>query len=706
MEESVKNYSEKNFTSSYQKGIDDCHFIMDLISDQELSYEDLKNEPFTKYELINYVKPNMTSNQIKVIIYKRMYDIIDRIEYAKRMDEHKEGLSKLSSEEWKKRRVYLSELASGKRQGPSTGMPSIDNPWLKFYEEKYYNADIPNESIYDHLKEHITDTNLSALNYFGEIITFEKLLDKIDTYAKAFNELGVKKGDMVSVCLPNVPESVYILYALSKLGAISNIIDPRKKSEQLIHAVNDAKSKAFITCDLFINNTDNVKKELCTKNIFVSPIFDSLSKDRKKVVESKAKEDMTLKDIARVLANRIIQKKYKTISDLENIGRNSNKEVKSVGKAEDVVSIVYTSGTTGESKGVELKNMCYLAMALEYTENIVKAKPGEKILTHVPPFLAYTSLLGTHLPLTLNVCVVMYPDYVPERASDIIYEQGIEHMVGGPADWQSFYNNPDIENREYKLKTLGSGSDTLTKYVRHTINKRLHEAGVDAQIFEGYGLSEASSAAVTNLPNYVVDDSVGIPLPLMNLKVIDRNTLEELPYNTKGEICISGPTLMKCYLNNPDATKDVMFKDVDGRVWLRTGDNGYINEDGNLFFLDRDKAMITLYSGVKVYPVDIEKILLETPYVKECSVVGIDDVKNQRGKIPIANVVLKDEYKNKADSIETTLLKICAKNLPDQKMPKRILVRDQLPQTNVGKIDFVALSDLCNEEINNKVRTR
>ncbi|MCR5788123.1 MAG: acyl--CoA ligase [Bacilli bacterium] len=700
-------YNNENFKQNYEKSLDDCLFVMNELVTKDIFFDDLKKQPYAKYQLVEVCNKKMTPAQIKVAACNRMKEIMARMNYSFNMEPYKEKLSKLTDKDWKNRRVYLSKISSGEIYGPSTGLSSIDMPWLKFYDEKYYNADIPNTSIYDELIENVTDVKLPAINYLGEVIIFKTLIEKVDNYAKAFKLNGVKKGDKVSVCLPNVPESVYILYALNKIGATANIIDPRKRNKQLIHAVNEAESKMFVTSDIFIHNTDKIRNKLCTNKIYISPILDSLSEKNKKIVTNKAKEDMDLKDIARTLANRLIAKKYKSISDLEKQGRESDLIVESVGKIDDVASIVYTSGTTGKSKGVELTNKSYIAMVLEYKENIVNSKPGEKILTHVPPFLAYTSILGTHLPLVLNVTLCMYPDYHPERAADIVHAQKIQHVVGGPADWHSFYNNQDIENQDYShLKTMGSGSDTLTVNVRKTINERLKTAGVIGQIFEGYGLSEASSAVATNLPDYVVDNSVGIPLPLMKTKVVDPVTLEELPYNTKGELFVSGPTVMKEYLNNPDATKDVLFKDIDGDIWLRTGDYFYINEDGNLFYLGRDKEMITLYNGVKVSPVEIEETLLLTPYVKEVCVVAADDVTNGRGGLPIANVVLKEEYADKQDMYSTLLVKFCEKYLPEEKCPRRIIFREKLPKTDVGKIDFIKLTAMCNEELNQNVRIR
>ena len=600
----------------------------------------------------------------------------------------KEKLSKLSEEEKKQRDLYLRDIALGKIQGPMTGYASIDKPWLKHYPSDLLLSDVSEKGIYDFLLSRNHNLNTVAINYFGNKITFGDFFKRIDTVSKSFLEMGIKEGDIVSIMLANTPENVISIYALNKIGAIPNMIDLRQKENKLVHYINSSDSKMVICTDLFLNNLDEVANEINVDKIVVSSPFDSMPLPLELFIKM-TKKQYKPKNLSYI--------KWK---DFERKGLKSNLSSNYKSNSEDPACIVHTSGTTGIPKGVVLTNRCFNAMVLEYKDVIVKTKTGDKILCQVPPFLAYSAIMALHLPLSLGVSLEMLPDYQPEKFADNIYKHKTAHAVAGPADWNNFLSNEKVSKRDYSfLVTMGSGSDKIDTNVRHRIDEVLSKSGCKSHVFEGYGMTEVGSAAVTNLPYYIVDDSVGIPLAKMSVMIYDNENDCELPYNSVGEICLSGSTMMKEYYKNPEATNDTIRLHSDGKYWVHSGDYGYINSDGNLFLKGRIKRIIVTYEGFKVSPNDIEKVLMNTGLVSECCAVGIKDNQNGYGAIPVANVVLnKNAFLEDENEIVKKLEMACAVALTERYRPRNIIVRDSLPMTDVGKIDYRALEDICNSE--------
>ena len=394
-------------------------------------------------------------------------------------------------------------------------------------------------------------------------------------------------------------------------------------------------------------------------------------------------------------------------NDFEKIGRDSNMSNNYKPLDSDAACIVHTSGTTGNPKGVILMNKTYNAMVTEYEDVIVKAKEGDKILSQVPPFVAYSVIMSIHLPLSLGVTLEMLPTYEPEKFADNVYKHKTEHLVAGPADWNSFLTSKKVPKRDYSfVVTMGSGSDKIDTETRHKIDDILAKQGCRYRIFEGYGMTEVGSAAVTNLPYHIVDDSVGIPLPKMSVMIYDNENECELPYGKIGEVCLSGATMMKEYYKNPEATADMIRLHPDGKYWVHSGDYGYMNSDGNLFLKGRMKRIIVLHDGYKVSPLDIEKVLMNTGMVSSCCVVGVRNTEKGYGSIPIANVVLNSDVIEDEENVIHQLTEKCEEFLSAVCRPNKIFVRKSLPLTDVGKIDYRELESICESDVNGTVKKK
>lgn len=602
--------------------------------------------------------------------------------------ELKKKISKLSEKEKKERDLYLRKLATGELQGPPIGYASIDKPWFKFYNEEAICAEPSVLSIYEVLKENNRNNKGNAINYFGRKISYNQLIKRVDKVANAFISMGVKPGDIVTLSLPNIPENVICLYALNKIGAIANMIDLRLKGEKLKNAVNSTGSKFLISTDLFIENLNEVYEDLNVEKVIIASPFDSMPAPLKFILKR-------LKKIAKT--DKIIYDLWDDFEDLGNVQLSSKIEYKS--KPETPICILHTSGTTGSPKGVVLTNMTFNAMVTEYKDNIVRVEPGDKILCQVPPFLAYSAIMAIHLPLSLGIQLEMLPDYNPEKFADNIYKHKTNHAVAGPADWSSFLENEKVSKRDYSfLKTLGSGSDKIDTEKRHKIDEKLKRK---FGVMEGYGMTEVGSAAVTNLPEYIVDDSVGIPLSKIIVGIFSPDTGEELGYGQTGEICFNGLTMMKEYFNNPDATSETIREHSDGTKWIHSGDIGYMDENGNVFLQGRIKRIIVRHDGIKIFPTDIEKVISKLPFVLDCCVVGIPDDEHGYGFIPVANVVLNGNCNS--EELIAEILTNCQSQLGEKYLPKKILIVDELPLTDVGKVNYRKLEE---SSYNNKCKKK
>lgn len=316
----------------------------------------------------------------------------------------------------------------------------------------------------------------------------------------------------------------------------------------------------------------------------------------------------------------------------------------------------------------------------------------DKLLNQVPPFLAYNLIMATHLPLILHMTVVMLPDYQPNKFAENIMKLKPNHAVAGPADWNNFLENPNTRKADFSfLKTMASGSDTMRAKNKQAVNELVRDRGGKYGVMEGYGMTEIGSAACTNVPQCDVLGSVGIPLSKNNFCIYDNDEDKELTYNKIGEICMSGPTVMSGYFNNPEETDNILKKHKDGTVWLHSGDLEYISEDGCIFLEGRLKRIIIRHDGIKVSPFSIEKLVMKHTNIESCCVVGAFDTEHQRGQVPMVYCVFKEANDQTLKEIQ----ELCERELSANYVPYDYKVLDSLPLTPNGKVDYRALEQMA-----------
>lgn len=563
-----------------------------------------------------------------------------------------------------------------------TGYPSIDKPWLKFYSKEAINASLPECTIYDYLYQNNKDyTERIALNYFGRKITYGQLFENIERAARALKSYGVDKGSIVTLLMPTLPETVYLFYAFSKIGAIANMVDPRTSPEGICDYIQEVGSELLIVVDVALPKVDAILDQTVVKKVLIISPADSLPTIPATLYRLKQKKHCLSESIClswkQFLAASV---KY---SDATEITYEKDR----------VVTIVHTGGTTGKPKGVMLTNDNLNSTVFQCQISGLDLQRKHKCLDIMPPFIAYGLGNGLHWPLATGSEVILIPQFNPNKFDELLLKHKPNQIAGVPSHYGNIVNSSKLKSIDLSfLKKPIVGGDSMNIELEKKTNIFLQSHGCQEKIVKGYGMTEvAASVCVcsTNSCNQI--GSVGIPFTHTIISIFDPETGKELSYNQQGEICISGPNTMLGYYNNEVATREIIRRHEDGLDWVHSGDIGYMTEDGMLFIVDRIKRMIVRHDGFKVFPSMIEKTITIHEAIDMCCVVGTPDKNHSQGMLPVAYLVLNTAYIGQKNTIKQELLTLCKKELPEYAQPIDYIFRDALPLTSIGKVDYRVL---------------
>ncbi len=557
-----------------------------------------------------------------------------------------------------------------------------NEPWLEYYSREDRSIKFTKKSIYNFMVDSVgEDKNLVALNYFERKITYKELLDNINICARGLREYGVKEQDVVTICMPNMPEAIYVFYACNKIGAVADIIHPLSSPVQMKFYLNESKSRFLFLVDFdYEKFMDILPETLVYKTILVSP-----------------KESMpTLLNLGYTLTRGLKTKKPRR-KDHEYLkwkqflykALSNSKDFSAKVKKDDLALILHSGGTTGSPKGIMISNYNFNAIAQQGAVNVINVRPKDKIVTILPIFHGFGLGICVHTPLCLRVEVILMPEYDANRFYKIWKKDKPHVILGVPTLWEGMMSNKKFDNVDMsQLKYIVSGGDYLRIPQEEKINQFLHQHGAKVNICKGYGMTESVAATCYTFPGANEPGSIGIPMVGNIYKICDPETQEELPTGEEGEICVNGPTLMMGYLNNPEETKKILRKHKDGLTWLHTGDIGYISPNGFVYYTQRLKRMIVV-SGFNVYPAVIEEVISKHSGVLKVCVIGIPHPYKMH--VPKAIIVLKDGYdKNK---VLKELKEKCQEELSVYAQPKEFEIRSDLPKTLYGKVDYKYLEN-------------
>ena len=599
----------------------------------------------------------------------------------------KEKIAKLNETETKLRNQHLRKLANGELQGPPVGYASIDKSWLKYYSEKQLNdASVPKMSIYQYMLECTKDKKkLVGEEYFGFKISNKKIHKNIIKVAKSLYEMGVRPGDKVSVCLPNIPEEVYIFYAINYLGAIINTQDPRISKEVLVDQVNTAESDIVITLDQFASNFI----ESDAKKIVTMSAVNSLPGMLQMVIK---KFDKTL-DAKLPNNDKVI-----TYKEFINKGKNISKLPEPYYKENTPAVIAYTGGTTGDPKGALATNEAINSMALEDSMAGFNIEPGDRWLNMAPPWTYYGLSNSLNCYLCNNITGILIPTFGPDDLGKLIKKYRPNGVVTVPSALVAFMNDIE-ENYDLSfIKEVVVGADKLDPTFEQRFNKFLADHNSKAKVSKGYGMTEATAAATYTVPGTNLPDSVGIPFALGNIGIFDPDDPDkELSYGEVGEIAFQGPKNMIGYFgDNEEKTKEILKQHSDGTYWIHSQDAGYIDKEGHLYVNGRYKRMFTK-GGFKIFPGTIEKEIMNVEDINQCAVIAVESEltgNNIKAFVTLSENSLKDESEIREEVLETL-----SKKIYEYEMPDEIEFIDKMPLTGMNKINDRELENRENTKI-------
>ena len=558
--------------------------------------------------------------------------------------------------------------------------PSKDKPWLKYYKKEAVNAALPERTIWQYVHDNNKDNMKgTALNYYGNKVTYEEFFENVDKAARAFTALGVKRQEIVTIVSMHTPETIYMIYGLNRIGAVANMIYPTSDAGAVEKELRATKSSVLVYLSLFEEAVSN-RAALNDLHIIRLDVSDSMPPVMKKLCRLKSKY-------------RIPKGEY-SFSKFLKLGKNVKlPEVKY--KADDTAVIVHTGGTTGVPKGVRLSNLNLNVVALQYSQVGFNFEKNDVSLDMLPPFIGFGISIGMHLALCLGMEVNLWIDLQPEHVVNAVEKIKPRHFISGPVIVACMMKR-EMRDMSY-LSTFGGGGESLTVEQEERLNSYLHKHGFPGDYAQGYGMTELAATVCTDIPSAGRVGTVGIPLPLVNIKVVAKDN-EELSCGEEGEICISSPSMMLGYYNNQEETDRIIRIDDNGERWIYTGDIGSVDEDGFLHLKGRIKRIYitrdTKQNVCKLFPSEIENKLKETTDVVECGVVVKSDV--ERENVAVAFVTVKAGVDK--THIENVLMEHARHNLIDYMVPEKIIILDELPHTKGNKVDYRELERRAGEQ--------
>ncbi|MBP5271649.1 MAG: acyl--CoA ligase [Clostridia bacterium] len=567
-------------------------------------------------------------------------------------------------------------------------LPSVEKPWMQFFSEEAQNAVVPKETLYEALlrRNHCYESNI-ALNYFDNKITYGKLFDHVNNAAAAFASLGIKTGDVVACASVTIPQMIYSMYGLSKLGATIMTLDPRLSAEAMLDFVHRSGARVLLLIDTFYEKLWRDLADSDLEQIIIISPDDSLPKTLRFLKQFKMPAPK-VQETEKVITWKTFAKR----------GTPDPKASYTAAYGENnCAAITLTGGTTGMPKGVRISNDGFSSIATAFEYCGVRYTRDQRFLNIIPSFASYGIVASLHMPLCLGLEDVIIPKFDQEKVGHYVKKYRPAHTLMVPAHYEKLMNSKEMQNG-FDLsffETAGSGGDTMNAGTEAKLNGFLRDHGSRFPLSQGYGMSEVSSAASCYCNGNFRSLSVGYPLLTNTIAIFKPETTEELGYNEEGEICMTGPGNMLGYLNDPEETAKVMIEHPDGKVWIHSGDVGYIDEDGFLFIKGRIKRMVTMYNGHKIFPAQVESVIGKHASINSCAVVGAKDPDHTQGENPVAFVVLKEDADQ--DKVLSDLHTMYIDQLDDLARPVDTVVIDTMPREGMGKIAYNKLSDDYNK---------
>lgn len=476
----------------------------------------------------------------------------------------------------------------------------------------------------------------------GRKTSFRKFFREVDRVAGGLAAMGISAGDVVMLALPTMEQGVVAFYALSRIGAVASMIHPLMARGEFEQAVAEQSPKAVFLSDVNYmrlgKGLKGIKKVVCPY-----AAYGYLGLPRPVPFAAYASD------------------------------------------GSEPAVYMRSGGTSGLPKTVVLSAAAVNALSYNLfatlTEDVFDAS-RDKMLTVLPMFHGFGLLVGIHTPLCVSCPPVMLSVFNADKIVKAIAKYRVTTMIAVPRMIQKLLKTKGFEGDNVScLKNVYVGGDTVDAELESAFDERMREAGADCVMSPGYGLTETGSVCVLS-PRKVGGAAVGKPLVNMKRRIVDEN-LKDVPEGETGELLLTGNQLMSGYLGDEDATA-AAFIEVDGEKWLKTGDYVKSLSDGTLYFMGRKKRLIKI-SGVNVFPAEIERTAAKLPYAKVCAVIEVREQDKPYIALFVEGRLSEDEKKR--------LKAFIVDKLSKWHEPKYVICADELPRTDIGKMDYVRLSN-------------
>ena len=545
-------------------------------------------------------------------------------------------------------------------------------PWEKSYppgvQWAFETPDKPLEAVLDEAVAQWPERTM--LDFLDKRLSYREVADLVDRAAAGLQRLGVGKGVHVGLYLPNTPHYVVCFFAILKAGGVVVNYSPLDAEAELEHKIEDSQTDILITLDLKLlyNKMEGLLGRTRLKTLVIGSLPDFLPFPKNLLFPLARRGD---------IASFAVDDKHVRFKDL--IGGGKSYTTPERGPWADELAILqYTGGTTGLPKGAMLTHANMVAatrILIQWGEGEQKIldEGSERVLAVLPLFHIYALTVIMLMGLSVGAELILHPRFELEDVLKDLAKKKPTVFPGVPTMYAAIVNHPKAGDIDLtSLKFCGSGGAPLPTEL---LNKFQEASG--CRLVEGWGMTETCAPGVaTHLFGTYKPGAAGIPMPGIVIEFTDVDDPEKLlPYGERGEICVSGPNVMRGYWNKEQETAQAF---AGGR--FHTGDVGYMDEDGFVFIVDRLKDMI-LSGGFNVYPRNIEDAIYQHPAIAECTVIGVED--EYRGQAAKAFVTLKDGAE--APTIET-MREFLADKLGRHELPQFLEVRAELPKTPVGKL--------------------
>ena len=520
-----------------------------------------------------------------------------------------------------------------------------------------------------------------AYEFYGRKTSYRQFVSRILRCARALWTHGVRPGDAVTICLPNIPQALDCFYAVNRIGAVAVMVHPLSAQTEIADYLTMSNSRLVLTADLFYEKVKAAAAQAGGAEILVCRMQEELPLHMAALyILKKGKDFLRFPGDKGMLYRRFLARGDAGAALPEPAFDERRPAV-----------ILFSGGTSGKPKGICLTDLNFNACAMQAREAIgMEFRTGLKMLSCMPIFHGFGLGINLHAVLIHGVSCILMPTFNSKTYADMLRRRKPSFIAGVPTIFEALLHMPQLEKADLSfLKGMFCGGDSLSVELKKKIDAFLREHNAAIQVREGYGLTECVTASCLTPRDEYREGSIGIPFPDTEYRIVRPGTSETLPPGQEGEIILTGPTLMLGYLNDPQETASALKTLPDGRTWLYTGDLGLMDEDGYVYFRQRLKRMI-ITNGYNVYPSQLENVIDSCPQVAYSCVIGVPDPRRmQRVK---AFIVLKEGVQP-TDEVKQAILDHLKLHIAAYALPKDIEFRDELPRTLVGKVAYRQLEE-------------